>query len=63
MGLKQMPYRYAKVLHNGDQVIRKCDGIPFIVKDIEVFGQFKKVKINCVDEAGVYETLFNDEVE
>jgi len=63
MGLKQMQYRYAKLLNNGDQVIRSCDGLPFIVKDTEVFGQFKKVKINCVDENGVYETLFNDEVE
>ena len=63
MGINYMQYRYAKSLHNGDQVTRKYDGALFIVKDTEVFGQYKKVKINCVDADGVYETLFNDEVE
>lgn len=58
-----MKYRDAKLLHNGDQVIRKYDDIAFIVNSIEVFGQYKKVKINCIGENNSYETLYNDEVK
>lgn len=58
-----MRYRDAKNLHNGDQVIRKTDKVPLIVSSTEVFGQYKKVHIHCVDEHNARVTLFNDEVE
>jgi hypothetical protein len=58
-----MRYRDAKNLHNGDQVIRKSDKTPFIVQDIEVFGQYKKVYIHCVDEQNARVSFYNDEVE
>lgn len=58
-----MKYRDAKNLHNGDQVIRKEDGVPLIVIDIQVYGQYKKVIINCTDEHGARSSHYNDEVE
>jgi hypothetical protein len=58
-----MKYRDAKELHSGDQVQRKRDKVFFIVNDVEIFGQYKKVKLNCVAENGSYETLYNDEIE
>jgi hypothetical protein len=58
-----MRYIYAKELHEGDQVKRKSDQVVFVVNSIELFGQYKKVKLNCVAENGMPETLFNDEIE
>jgi hypothetical protein len=62
-----MKYRYAKNLHNEDQVTRKEDKALLIVKSIEVYGQYKKVKLNCVEYkdsgTGAYVSLFHDEVE
>jgi hypothetical protein len=58
-----MRYRDAKNLHNGDQVVRKNDQVPFIVQTIEVFGQYKRVVIHCVNEHNVRASLYNDEVE
>lgn len=57
-----MKYRDAKQLHNGDQVIRKSDGTAMVVSSIEVYGQYKKVKINCLIDNS-YFTYFNDEVQ
>jgi hypothetical protein len=58
-----MRYRDAKDLHNGDQVKRKSDGTYLIVSSTEVFGQYKKVYIHCVDEHNAKVSLYNDEVE
>lgn len=57
-----MRYRDARLLHNGDQVIRKSDKVPMMVESVELFGQYKKVKLNCL----IGDTLvvvYNDEVE
>lgn len=57
-----MKYREAKGLNIGDEIFRKEDNLSLIVKDIEVYGQFKKVKINCIFD-GIYISIFNDEVK
>lgn len=57
-----MKYRDAKNLHNGDEVTRKVDGVSMKVESIEVYGQYKTVKLNCL----IGNTLivhFNDEIE
>jgi hypothetical protein len=63
----KMKYRDAKKLHNEDQVIRKENGATLIVKSVEVFGQYKKVKLSCVEwkenGTGAYVSLFHDEIE
>ncbi len=62
-----MRYRDAKVLHNGDEVIRKEDKVSIRVQDIEVYGQYKKVRINGIihveGTGGARVSLFHDEVE
>lgn len=58
-----MRYRNAKNLHNGDQVIRKSDREPLLVQSVDVFGQYKKVLIHCVNVLNVRFSLSNDEVE
>lgn len=62
-----MKYRDAKNLHNGDQVIRKSDGAVLLVKEVEVYGQYKTVKLNCVlhieGTGGAWLSLFHDEVK
>ena len=58
-----MRYRDAKDLHNGDQVQRKSDKTYLVVQSTEVFGQYKKVYIHCVDEHNGRVSLYNDEVE
>lgn len=57
-----MRYRDAKKLHNGDQVTRKFDQQTLTVSNVEVFGQYKRVKIVCL-EGGTLVELFHDEVE
>ena len=58
-----MRYRDAKNLHNEDQVIRKSDKAVLVVSSTEVFGQYKKVYLHCVDEHNARVSLYNDEVE
>lgn len=58
-----MKYRDAKKLQNGDEVVRKSDNLSLTVKDIEVYGQHRIVKMNCVTVANVAVSVFNDEVE
>jgi hypothetical protein len=60
-----MRYRDAKLLCEGDEVVRKDDKTSFIVKEVEVFGQYKKVKLKCLakdlpDTGYVY--LFHEEL-
>jgi hypothetical protein len=57
-----MRYRDAKKLHNGDEVIRKSDKVSMIVNSVECYGQYKKVKINCIIN-GSLTSIYNDEVE
>lgn len=57
-----MRYRDAKNLHNGDEVTRKEDKAVLTVKSIELFGQYKKVKLNCVC-GNTLVVVYNDEIE
>lgn len=52
-----MKYRDAKNLQKGDKVTRK-DGKILTVESIELYGQFKKVKVNCQENVSV----FNEEI-
>lgn len=59
-----MKFRDAKKLHNGDEVISKESGVPYLVKSIEVYAQVKYVRINAVTkDGGGYTSFFHDEVE
>ena len=58
-----MKYRDAKKLHNEDQVIRKSDKVILKVLSVEVYGQNKVVRLNCVDPYNMAVSLFHDEVE
>ena len=58
-----MKYRDAKKLHNGDEVIRKTDKLSLTVKDVEVYGQNRMVRLNCVTNSNETVSLFHDEVE
>jgi hypothetical protein len=58
-----MRYRDAKKLHNEDQVTRKSDGVILTVLNVEVYGQYMKVRLNCVDPNNAAVSLFHDEVE
>jgi len=58
-----MKYREAKQLHKDDQVIRKTDDLVLIVSSIEVYGQYKKVRLNCFTEDNISISLFHDEVK
>lgn len=58
-----MRYRQARLLHNGDQVIRKTDDNPLTVNAIEVFGNVKIVKLYCIDQNNALINLFHDEVK
>jgi hypothetical protein len=58
-----MRYRYAKLLLQGDEVVRKTDNVHLTVSSIQVFGQYKKVQITAIAANGCIDTIFNDEVE
>lgn len=58
-----MQYRYAKKLHNGDEVIRKEDKAVFIVNSVEVYPQHKWVRINCIGNDSKYISLIHTEIE
>ena len=57
-----MKYRDAKKLQNGDEVKRKSDGAILLIKEVEVFGQYKKVRFTC-DISGTRVIVYHDEVE
>lgn len=57
-----MRYRDAKKLQNGDEVKRKSDGAILLIKEVEVFGQYKKVRFTC-DLTGSRVIVYHDEVE
>jgi len=58
-----MRYRDAKDLRSGDQVKRKIDGAFLIVKEKEVFGQYKIVLLHCVDLDNEGVALYNNEID
>ena len=68
-----MQYRYAKELKVGDQVKCKADKTFLIVKEVYIYGQYKRVKLDCIVPASqggseycagtTIKTLFNDEIE
>jgi hypothetical protein len=58
-----MRYRDARLLHNEDEVIRKSDKVVLIVKEVECFGQYKKVKLACVTQDNTRVIVYNDEIE
>lgn len=58
-----MKYRDAKKLAPNDIVIRKTDKSSLTVTDIEVYGQWLKVRINCQDADGTKFSLYQDDVE
>lgn len=58
-----MRYRDARLLQNGQEVIRKVDQVVITITSIEAFGQYKKVKIAGTDPIGTKVYLFNEEVD
>ncbi len=58
-----MKYRDARLLKAGDQVTRKSDNQQFVIDNVELYGQFKTVKIICTSVYGVKETLYNEEIK
>jgi hypothetical protein len=42
-----MRYRDARLLKEGDEVVRKDDNATMILSEVQVFGQYKKVKLVC----------------
>ena len=68
-----MRYRDARLLKKGDWIVRKEDKKLLEVYSVELFGQYQKVKINCIIPSSqdgsefvagtTIRALFNDEVE
>jgi hypothetical protein len=68
-----MKYRVARLLKKGDWIIRKEDGRSLEVYSVELFGQYQKVKVNCIIPSSqdgsefvagtTIRALFNDEIE
>jgi hypothetical protein len=57
-----MKYRDAKNLQPGDEVTRLSDKKILTVESTELYGQYKKVKINCLFKDSKI-SIFNDEIE
>jgi hypothetical protein len=58
-----MRYRDAKNLREGDIVIYKPSMKSYTVRSIELYGQYKKVKITCYIPGDAGNTIFyNEEV-
>lgn len=58
-----MKYRDARLLHEGDQVIRKADDEVLMVKSLEIYGNVKVVRFNVVNTENVSTFVYNDEVK
>lgn len=58
-----MRYRDARLLHEGDEVIRKSNNGVYTIKSLEIYGQNKVVRLNCVDLNNALVTLYHDEVK
>ena len=68
-----MKYRDAKHLKKNDWITRKKDNLRLQIDSIEIFGQYKKVKVTCIlpTEAGgsyyvqglTYVSMYNEEFD
>lgn len=58
-----MKYREAKQLQIGDKVIRISDNEILIINNIIVYGQFKKVTLECSSSNEELISVNNDEVK
>jgi len=61
-----MRYREARLLKEGDEVIRKEDQVVMIVLDAQAFGQYKKVMLTChlkEDESKKKLVYYNDSIK
>jgi hypothetical protein len=61
-----MRYRDAKLLKEGNEVVRSSDKSVMVVKEAFVFGQYKTVKIGCFikdNPESPYIYLINSEIE
>lgn len=58
-----MKYRDARLLKQGNVVVSKENGNSYFVSSIEVYGNVKKVRINCFNTPHVDIHFLNDELE
>jgi len=58
-----MKYRDARVLKQGDVVVSKETGGSYFVSSIEVYGNVKKVRVNCFNTPLPDISFLNDELE
>lgn len=58
-----MRYRDARLLNVGDKVVRKSDQVVLQVESLEIYGQYKLVKLHCTDSNGSKVVVANDEVK
>lgn len=54
-----MRYRDARLLKEGDTVVAKETGVAYTVKDIEVYGSVKTIRVNC-NGASFFHTELKD---
>ena len=60
-----MKYRDARLLKEGDEIIRKEDNAAMIISEAQAFGQYRTVKLICYlksDEQKNKLTYYNDDV-
>ena len=58
-----MKYRDARLLKQGDQIIRKSDQVKLTIESIVLVGQYKEAIFTCIDLNGKKIELYNHEVE
>jgi hypothetical protein len=58
-----MKYRDARVLKQGDVVVCKKTGNSYFVSSVEVYGNVKKVRVNCFNTPLPDISFLNDELE
>lgn len=58
-----MKYRDAKNLHKGDEVTDIDTNEVLTINSIEVYGQYKLVRLNCLNASGTLITLYHNDVE
>lgn len=58
-----MKYRDARLLKQGDQIIRKIDQAKLTIEAVVLFGQYKEAIFTCIDLNGKKVELYNYEVE
>lgn len=55
-----MKYRDARLLKEGDTVVSKVDGLTYHVKNIEVYGSVKTIRVNCQENTAWFHTELED---